>query len=333
MWYIGVMAERAKVKNTANWGVIGHQPVVKALQCHLEVDKVNHAYLFVGPESVGKRKVALEFAKALFCPETAKPCGRCQACQQIEAGQQVDVTAVAQTKGKIKIAQVREIQHQLSLKSYSGGCKVCIIDGADHFTLPAANAMLKILEEPASQVKFILLAESMAGVIPTIISRAVVFNFNLVAREDIEKGLTALKKDSPRIAQSAFGRPGLALKYLNNSDELTQRRKRQQELLEILNQDVNSAFQLINNWKVKKEQAGEFIDVMTKYFRDLAVSKAGCPELTLAENDPATGNHFSGRQVKNILNYLVTASSLLTQNINPKLIIENFILMLHHDQT
>ena len=321
------MGNQIKVKT---WDVIGHQSVVEALQRHLEVDKVNHAYLFVGPESVGKKKVATEFAKALFCQEEIGYCGQCQSCRNIEAGKQVDVVSVAKTKGKISIAAVRQVRHQLMLKSHDGGYRICIIDGVDNFTLPAANAILKILEEPTQRVVFVLLAESIEGIIPTIVSRCVGFNFNLVPKSEIEKNLS-VANDSlslATIARSACGRPGLAIKYVNNSAELTRCQERRQELREILGQDINSSFQLVNSWKVKNEQALEFIKVMTEHFRDLAVSKAQCPELALEEENTTAVDQFSGGQIKDILSYLLVANKLLSQNVNPKLIVENFILML-----
>ncbi|NQV13300.1 MAG: hypothetical protein HQ530_03285 [Parcubacteria group bacterium] len=326
------MGKETKAKT---WDVIGHQSVIEALQRHLAADKVNHAYLFVGSESVGKRKVATEFAKALCCQGATKPCGECKDCLDIEAGQKVDVTLVSKEKGKIGIDQIRKIQHRLALKSYTGGHKVCIIDGADCFTLPAANAILKILEEPADKVVFILLAENIESIIPTVISRSVIFNFNLVAKSEIAEGLA--DENSPsvlaEITQAAFGRPGLAIKYLNNSDELPRQQERRQELLQILDKDLNQSFQLVGSWKVKNEQAREFISVMTEYFRDLAVNKVQCSELALMEKDTTITDRFSGCQIKDILSYLVKASSLLSQNVNPKLVIENFIVMLHHDQT
>lgn len=319
------------------WDVIGHQPIIEALQRHLETGKVNHAYLFVGPEAVGKKKVATEFAKALCCQGTKKPGGgqcQCQSCLQIEAGTRTDVVLIETAKGKIGIPRVRAIQHHLSLKSYAGGYKICIIDGVDHFTLPAANAILKILEEPTEQVVFILLAESIKGIIPTIVSRCVVFNFNLVSKSEIEKSLSVQDNSQPvvSIARSACGRPGLAIRYMNNGEELARRQERWQELRQILGQDLNKSFQLINSWKVKNEQALEFIKVMTAYFRDLAISKARCSEFTLDERNAADADQFSDRQVKDILSYLITANGLLSQNINPKLVIENFVLMLHHDE-
>ena len=318
-----------------NWDVIGHQQIVDALKRHISTGKVNHAYLFVGPQSVGKKKVATEFAKALFCTAMEKPCGNCAECKKVTTGKHSDFKLVQEIKGKIGIPQVRTMQHDLSLKSYGGGYQVCIIDGVDHFTLPAANAILKILEEPVGKVVFVLLAENLEGVIPTIISRAVVLNFNLVPRSEIEDGLGS--PGQKIIARASFGRPGLAVRYSTKPEELVDRNERQQELLGVIDQDFNQAFQLINSWKVKSEQAQEFVEVMTSYFRDLAVGKVGCDSLLL---DKETTNevyqkhlhNFSGRQIENVLNYLVKAKELLKHNVNPKLIVENFIIMLHHDK-
>jgi DNA polymerase III delta' subunit len=132
--------------------------------------RLSHAYLFVGPAGSGRRRFALELAKAIFCRRGA-PCGSCPSCQSIDHGNHPDlhVYRTAEGKGSIEIAEVREIGEKIHLRR--AGFVVVIIEDADRMTVPAANALLKTLEEPTGEAVLILIAGSSGGLLPTIVSR------------------------------------------------------------------------------------------------------------------------------------------------------------------
>src|SRR5512145_2723330 len=99
-----------------NWDMLGHEWAVNLLREHIAQDRLRHAYLFLGPEGIGRRTLALRLAQAVNCtnpPEPGEPCRACRTCEQIERMQHPDL-AVVKAEGKggtIKVDQVRELQH------------------------------------------------------------------------------------------------------------------------------------------------------------------------------------------------------------------------------
>lgn len=138
--------------------------------------RLSHAYLLLGPEGAGKRRLAFEVAGTLFCPEwTAKegslPCGHCAACLSIEHGNHPGVSSFAPQTGKavIDIDTVRSLGERSHYARHHAF--VAILERADTLTLPAANALLKTLEEPPGEFIVFLTAQSSGALLPTIVSR------------------------------------------------------------------------------------------------------------------------------------------------------------------
>ena len=337
------MKDTAATPKLNNWRVIGHQQIISTLQKSVAQNKVNHAYLFVGPESIGKRTVALELARNLQCNSTDRPCHNCKSCRDIQSENHPDVLVLERIKKKIGINQVRDVQHQLSLKAYNDGAyKICLIDGADQLTLEAANALLKILEEPVGKVLFILLADNLRSIIPTITSRCVLLNFNLVPEKEIIKGLQDLANQSPikadlsKLTQMAFGKPGWAIKFLNKPDLLQQKQEKKRAVLEILDNNLSYFSQSLAGKKFDNQKAGEILNILIECFRDMAVYKLAGGHLTLDKFSHSSEfqqkfERYSVQKISGILEYLLKAKKLLVQNSNPKLIIENLIMILRYD--
>lgn len=173
------------------WPVPG--PPAEMLSRSLKADRLAHAYLFLGPEGSGQAETANHFAKMVLCtaPDVeARPCGDCSQCRRFESGNHPDVSVLEPDGATIKIAQIRELQHQFSRKSYEG-TKVYILHHADKMTVEAANSLLKFLEEPTAPVVAILLAESKTKLLPTIISRCQVVQFTRRPVEQVERLLQA----------------------------------------------------------------------------------------------------------------------------------------------
>ena len=136
----------------------------------LESRRISHAYLFVGPASSGKRDVALEFSRRLFC-EAGGDCRRCGNCRRIDHGNHAGVTVYAPGEGRtvFDIDTVRDVCERSHFSR--DHAFVAILEGADRLTVPAANALLKTLEEPPGEFILILLAASTGSLLPTIVSR------------------------------------------------------------------------------------------------------------------------------------------------------------------
>src|SRR5919106_3940702 len=134
--------------------IIGHHRQIQTLRLALAKRRLHHAYLFIGPEGVGKRTLALALAKAIHCSEVGSDsCGECVNCARIRDGNHPDVRLIEPLMGKeeISIQQIREIERQLNLRSFSGGKKIAILNPATLMNLSAQNALLKTLEEPPQE--------------------------------------------------------------------------------------------------------------------------------------------------------------------------------------
>ena len=158
----------------------GQSQAITALQRAYKQHRLHHAYLFYGPNGIGKRKSALALAELLLCktPLQDDACGQCGGCIRLRAGTHPDFIYVKRelnSKGvpgqAIKIHQIRELQKKLSYQAYEGGRRVVCIEEADRLNLATANALLKTLEEPSQDTHFILLSDRVHLILPTIASR------------------------------------------------------------------------------------------------------------------------------------------------------------------
>jgi len=138
-------------------------------------DRLPHGLLMVGPPGFGRELAAVEAAVLMTCPDATLPWSGGSCCDRARRGLHPDVAAVLPQPpaGRIKIAQVREVVDTAAARPYEGLCRIWIFDGveAGRFGAQAANAFLKILEEPPEHVRFLLLAANPAAVLPTIRSR------------------------------------------------------------------------------------------------------------------------------------------------------------------
>ncbi len=170
------------------------QFAVRILKNHIQLDRVAHAYLFSGNQVEGRRELAMDFAVSLLCLQNQSfiDCA-CEVCRKIRQGQHPDVFLIGsdlETRS-IKIADIRELLEQASLKPYEGKRKIFIVLEADRLTQDAANAFLKTLEEPPLDTLFILCVESKNALLETIQSRC--FEIKLKPQPSrIESGLETL---------------------------------------------------------------------------------------------------------------------------------------------
>ena len=184
-------------------GILGHDAVVERFRRSLVAGRLAASYLFLGPSGIGKRLFAVKLAQALLCqrcePHSLKPCGQCDACQLMLAGNHPDFDLVGLPAGKsilpIKLF-VGDEQHRhreglcynISRRPQMGKRRVAIIDDADHFNQASANCLLKTLEEPPPGAVMILIGTSRGRQLPTILSRTQTVRFSALS-DDIVRQL------------------------------------------------------------------------------------------------------------------------------------------------
>jgi DNA polymerase-3 subunit delta' len=204
-----------------SWDQIrGHDAARQQLLAALRRGRLGHAYLFVGPDGVGKRRFATEFAKALLCeapPAEFAACDHCPACAQVAAVTHPDFAVVRKPDDKLEmpVEVMREACAALGLKPVRGGRKITVVEDADDFNEESANCFLKTLEEPPPGAVLILLATSVERQLPTVQSRCQVVRFHPLSSADLKLVLIDHQITDPavrdRAARLSGGSPGRAL--------------------------------------------------------------------------------------------------------------------------
>jgi DNA polymerase-3 subunit delta' len=203
-------------------------------------DRLNHALLICGPEGSGKATLALEISAALNCENKKSssaplPCGQCNTCRRILDGNYTDVKILKRdpSKATIGVEELRLFREDMFLSATESDYKVYIIEDADKMTVNAQNALLKVLEEPPSNVIMLLLAEEGDRILTTVKSRSQFIAMQRFSAEELLEYFKnfrsgALQARDSRILENlmgADGRIGKAIEILENPTELEAERK------------------------------------------------------------------------------------------------------------
>jgi len=186
--------------------------------------KIPHALLFTGIDGIGRYQSAVRLAMILNCSERTTiridsfdqnsfddkdnashfpACGACPSCKKIISGSHPDILHIKPAGSAIKIDQIRSLRNTLSLKPYEARHRMAILDKAQEMTIPAFNALLKILEEPPERTTMILIANKPSDLLPTIVSRCQQIRFAPVPNEQIAHSLAKRHGVDKKCAQIA----------------------------------------------------------------------------------------------------------------------------------
>ncbi len=271
------------------WDIIGHDWAVRLLMKHIASRQVRHAYLFTGPDSIGKRTLALRFAQALNCQEASQAgtaCGECRICRLTQVGTFPDTHIVEAEEGAsvIKVGQIRTLQHELALTPYEAKWRIAILLRFHEAHESAANALLKTLEEPSPQVVILLTARSVESLLPTIVSRCELFNLRAPTRDELQVALVEKgeNEESARLlAGISTGRPGYALRALGNPDVLEQRTQHLDDFVRLLGQNRALRFAYVDeitrgkNLQILREQVEDVLICWGSLWRDMLIQTSG----------------------------------------------------------
>src|SRR5882724_3513808 len=186
--------------------VVGQDPVTRTLRNALASGRVAHAYLFTGPRGVGKTTTARLLAKALACTARTgtEACGACPSCLDFISRAPVDVMEI-DAASNTSVDDIRTLRENVKYSPARGRFKVYIIDEVHMLSGAAFNAFLKTLEEPPSYVIFILATTEKHKIIPTILSRCQIFDFNRISVEDAMRHLKSIaEKENVKAEEDAL---------------------------------------------------------------------------------------------------------------------------------
>lgn len=161
--------------------LIGNDEVKSTLNNIVQLNKIMHSYMFIGPAGIGKKLFAKEFAKMILCEERElKPCNKCKSCLEFDGDNHPDLVLIEPIDGKVKIEQIRNLGQKVIEKPIISDKKVYIIDDADTMTKEASNCLLKTLEEPPEYITIILIGANESMFLNTIKSRCTKIVFNQI---------------------------------------------------------------------------------------------------------------------------------------------------------
>jgi DNA polymerase-3 subunit delta' len=322
-----------------NWGLIGHEWAVQHLKDHLRNGALRHAYLFTGPQGVGRRTLALRLAQALNCPKGSdEPCGRCRTCSQIERMQYADLAVVeAEARGgTLKVDQVRELQYSLSLAPYEGRFRVALLLRFEEAHPSAANALLKTLEEPPERVKLLLTAQNTDGLLPTIVSRCEVLRLRPLPLEQVSRALQERfqleQTEALLLAHLSGGRPGYAIRLYQEKQLLARRTEWLDEHTRLLAASRLERFAFADLAAKDKGTLLDMLPFWQSVWRDVMLRAAGsaAPLANLDREDQVNtlADKLGVTSAYRMTTLLERTLLLLSQNANARLAMEVVMLNL-----
>jgi len=329
---------------TDNWNMLGHEWAVDMLHQHAARGDVRHAYLFCGPPGLGRRTLALRLAQALNCTKPIAPgipCGTCRDCKQIEAMQHPDMNVIQaldsdglpKEGGTLKVDQVREVQHSLSLKPYQAKYRVALFLRFQEANDNAANALLKTLEEAPAHAILLLTADTPEQLLPTIVSRCEILRLRALPIGAIEADLLERGVEEERarlLAHISGGRPGYARRLVNDVTVLEKREERLNDLQTLLPAPRVEKFAYAEKLAKDKDTMRQVIFIWLSYWRDvmLRVAQAETPLVNIDRNMEI--EFLAGRlnlsAARRVVNDLESALEKMDRNVNSRLLAEVLLL-------
>ncbi|UCG14498.1 MAG: DNA polymerase III subunit delta' [Deltaproteobacteria bacterium] len=320
--------------------ILGQQSVVGLLQKALSRERLPHAFLFTGMQGVGKLLVALTLSKAVNCEQTVAGdcCDHCLSCRKATSGNHPDISLIESDGSFIKIEQIRSLKRSLRFRPLEGRCRVTVIQNAPNMKAEAANALLKVLEEPPPDNLLILTATESAALIPTIVSRCLHLRFQPLAASDLTAHLTQTHSLPPERARLIAG---LAGGSLSRAEELVDEGKiaRRHKVLEaVANLHQFKAADLIATaeaWRGGNTDFVQDLEWLKTWTRDLLIYNlkvvAGGDLINSDfDNKIATAApQFCNQHLIEVFEFLCTAQEAISYNINKRLCLETLLLRLH----
>lgn len=322
-----------------DWNLLGHGWAVSFLAKEVALGNLSHAYLLSGQPGVGRRTLALRLAQALNCPTPPAPgdaCRACRTCKQIENMTYPDLSIIEaeQVGGTLRVDQVRELMHSLTLSPYEAKFRVALLLRFEEAHPSAMNALLKTLEEPPPRVVIVLTAESPESLLPTISSRCEILRLQPMPVAELSQSLQnkfdLLDEKANLIAHLSAGRPGMALRMAQKPEILANRDNWIRLHQKTLTASRRERFSLVDDLNKEREFLREGLGIWLSLWRDVLLAslntKVPVVNLDLEEEITRLAGQFGPAETIHRIQMLEKMINLIDSNINQRLAFE--VLML-----
>ena len=313
----------------------GHAKAISILKSTMAGDRIAHGYLFHGMEGVGKRTTAYLFARALNCGGEDPPCDACASCRKAEHKNHPNIITIRAEGQFIKISAIKELQARMAFRPGEGR-RVSIIEEADRMNAPAANALLKILEEPSAGNVLILTTARSHALPMTIISRCQQLRFAPLPPEEVARYLRekeGLEASAAEVLAVASGGSIGRVIEMNREDYVTLR----DGILEYLAQDdpadLLRRLAFAGRFGSEREEILERLRILRNGYRDGLILRETGEKGSLIFRDrvgviEAIAGRLSGRDLLHNIATVTAAMSAITQNANKSLTLEAMLIKL-----
>jgi len=313
--------------------LLGQEKAKKLLLRSLGAGRIPHAYIFKGPDGVGKKLFARGVAMAVNCRESSSigACGSCVSCRKYRSMNHPDFLIIQPEKGVIKIDQIRMMSRELDYPPYESTMRVVVLEDVHTMRREAANSLLKTLEEPPRGNLLILTAESSREVLATLSSRCQVVPFFHLRQHDtvailVQQGVSP--EEAPLLARLSEGSPGTALRY-----EKTEMVPLCREVIDLLcdpgvdpDRDVGKLLLISEKMALLKEDLPALFGLLKVWLRDLLVGEsAWCIG---GERGEAVAKSWSSNKLFAKLQAVERAEQQLLRNCNRNLVCEVLLFTL-----
>jgi DNA polymerase-3 subunit delta' len=304
--------------------ILGHELAKRMLQGSLDERQAFGAILLAGPDGIGKRRLALEAAKALNCSgEGDRPCDVCACCGQINRGTHPDLHLLVPkgASAQIPIDDVRALIGRIGLRPFNARVQVAIIDGAERLTEEAANSLLKSLEEPPGKMRFFLVSTRPQDCLPTITSRCQLIRCEGLAPTVVEQIVLRVQGCDPALAGLVAKRCGGSV---SRAIDLAVRWSDYEAVLSRLAQERPLAW-VEHPLPETRQDVTRLLEGMVGWLRDLAVVAVKAPpgRVVHAEHADALSRQAKGLDVDRCVETafeLVSLRESLEQFVSPRLV-------------
>ena len=337
--------------------IVGHEKIRQQFERAIANGRLASSFLFVGPAGVGKFAFARSLARDLLCQQPVdglKACGTCPSCAQVDASSHPDLIVVKKRADKNRLLMEQFVGeadkrgqsglcHDISLRSFSGGRKIAIIDDADFLNQESANALLKTLEEPPKDSILILVGTSEQRQLPTIRSRCQIIRFGRLSNQQVESILAAneLIPEGQNATVAACSNGSLQMAIQIGSAETTDFRKQLLEQLASPEPFENQFSKTISDFvdaagkdaAVRRDRLRLVTEFAISFYQAVLAIRLGQPldsddDLRTAVQTAVESERLMELEIADCLEACLEVQNQIMANANQATMIENWLINL-----